>query len=77
MSGRGKKIDWDDVDDLGKDYDSVLAKRLGVTVKEVFKARKSRKILPFAPADDPVQTLTGMPSPLAKRQTSPSPSAWA
>lgn len=49
MSGRGKKIDWDDVGDLGKNYDSAIAKRLGVTVKEVFKARKSRKILPFSP----------------------------
>jgi len=48
VSKGDKDIDWD-AQPLGKDYDSVIAKRLGVTVKEVFRARKSRKILPFAP----------------------------
>lgn len=49
MKGDANKqgVDWDTVEDLGKVYDKVLADRFGVSTKEVFRARKARKIPPF------------------------------
>jgi RNA polymerase sigma factor (sigma-70 family) len=42
-------IDWSLVDDLGKDYDKAIAERLGVTVRDVFSARKKLGIAPYSP----------------------------
>lgn len=42
-----KRITWDEVDDLGKVSDPVIAKRLGVDRTQVFRARKRRGIPAF------------------------------